>query len=198
MYQSFLFFYFIKSKLINYLKFKIFDIKFGRNFKVNGDLFLKGKGSLEVGNNVIINSSYIYNPIGGQNFTSIVVANNAKLQIGNNVGLSNCAIFCSHKITISDFVFIGGDCKIYDTDFHSIYIEDRKNKPETGVNCAPILIKTGAFIGGGVIVLKGVTIGENAVIAAGSVVSKNIPDNEIWGGNPAEFIKKIENFKYAT
>tara|TARA_R110000787_G_scaffold6697_9_gene23285 strand:- start:3512 stop:4063 length:552 start_codon:yes stop_codon:yes gene_type:complete len=183
----------MKSKLFNYIKFKIFDIKFGKNFKVNGSLFLKGKGSIVVGDNVIINSSYIHNPIGGQTFTSLVVENKAKLHIGNNVGLSNCAIYCSQNVTINDFVFIGGDCRIYDTDFHSIYIENRKIKPEIGVNCAPVLIKYGAFIGAGSVILKGVVLGKNCVIAAGSIVSKNIPDNEIWGGNPAKFIKKIEN-----
>jgi acetyltransferase-like isoleucine patch superfamily enzyme len=192
MYTFFLFFYFIKSKLLNYFKFKIFDIKFEKNFIVNGSLFLKGKGSIRVGKNVTVNSSYIYNPIGGQTFTSFVVANKAKLIIGNNVGLSNSAIFCSQNIIINDFVFIGGDCKIYDTDFHSVYIDDRNNKPETGVKCASVLIDTGAFIGASSIILKGVIVGKNAVVAAGSVVSKNIPDNEIWGGNPAKLIRKIE------
>ncbi|WP_405611265.1 acyltransferase [Polaribacter sp. Asnod1-A03] len=193
MYKFFLFFYFIKSKIINYLKFRIFDIKFGKNSTVNGSLFLKGKGSTVIGDNVIINSSYFKNPIGGQTFTSIVVAHKAKLKIGNNVGMSNCAIFCSEEIVIEDFVFIGGNCKIYDTDFHSIYIEDRKKIPETGIKKEKVLIKEGAFIGASSIILKGVEIGEKSVIAAGSVISKNIPDNEIWGGNPAKFIKKIEN-----
>jgi acetyltransferase-like isoleucine patch superfamily enzyme len=183
----------MKSRVFNYIKFKIVDINYGKNFKVNGSLFLKGKGTIEVGENVIINSSYFHNPIGGQTFTSIVVANKAKLQIGNNVGLSNCAIFCSKKITINDFVFIGGDCRIYDTDFHSIYLKDRKNIPETGISCASVLIEQGAFIGAGSVILKGVTVGKNAVVAAGSIVSKDIPDHEIWGGNPAKFIKKIEN-----
>ncbi|MDX6745249.1 acyltransferase [Polaribacter sp. PL03] len=193
MYKFFLFFYFIKSKVINYLKFRIFDIKFGKNCKVNGSLFLKGKGSTEIGNNVIINSSYIKNPIGGQTFTSIVVADKGKLKIGNNVGMSNCAIFCSQQIVIKDFVLIGGNCKIYDTDFHSIYLDDRIQVPEIGVKNAKVLIKEGAFIGASSIILKGVEIGKKAVVAAGSVVSKNIPDNEVWGGNPAKFIKKIEN-----
>ena len=185
--------YFLKSKISNHLLFKIFNIKYGDNFTVKGALFLKGKGSIEIGENVLINSNYFYNPIGGQTFTSMVVAKNAKLQIGNNVGLSNCAIFCSKEIIIEDFVFIGGDCKIYDTDFHSIYLADRKKIPEVGIKSAPIVIKTGAFIGAGSTVLKGVVIGENAVIAAASLVSKNVPTNEIWGGNPIKFIKKIEN-----
>ena len=107
--------------------------------------------------------------------------------------MSNCAIFCSQEIVIKDFVLIGGNCKIYDTDFHSIYLDDRIQVPEIGVKNAKVLIKEGAFIGASSIILKGVEIGKKAVVAAGSVVSKNIPDNEVWGGNPAKFIKKIEN-----
>jgi acetyltransferase-like isoleucine patch superfamily enzyme len=48
------------------------------------------------------------------------------------------------------------------------------------------------FIGARCIILKGVTIGEKSIVAAGSVVTKNIPEGEVWGGNPAKFIKKIE------
>ena len=77
--------------------------------------------------------------------------------------------------------------KIWDTDFHAIEYNDRcKN---VNIKSAPIFIKEGAFIGACSIILKGVTIGKHSVIGAGSVVTKNIPDNEIWGGNPARFIK---------
>ena len=56
---------------------------------------------------------------------------------------------------------------------------------------APVVIKDNAFIGAKVIVLKGVTIGENSIIGAGSVVTRSVPDNEIWAGNPAKFIRKV-------
>ena len=56
---------------------------------------------------------------------------------------------------------------------------------------APILIKEGAFIGAHAIILKGVTIGRHSVIGAGAVVTKNVPDNEVWAGNPAKFVKKL-------
>jgi len=57
------------------------------------------------------------------------------------------------------------------------------------VNTAPIIIRDYVFIGGSSIILKGVTIGKNSIVAAGSMVTKSIPDNEIWGGNPAKYLK---------
>lgn len=86
---------------------------------------------------------------------------------------------------------MGGGVKLYDTDFHSIYYEERMRKIDPGIKSKPILIKEGAFIGAHSIVLKGVTIGKYSVIGAGSVITKDIPDNEVWAGNPARFIKKL-------
>jgi len=61
------------------------------------------------------------------------------------------------------------------------------------VKSAPIVIEDGAFVGGSSLIMKGVTIGRHSIVAAGSVVTKDIPPNEIWGGNPAKFIRKLEN-----
>ncbi|MDN3664920.1 MULTISPECIES: acyltransferase [Algibacter] len=183
--------WFLKSKVTNFIKLSLFKVKTGKNLKINGGLFLKGRGLLEVGDDVTINSNYFFNPIGGQTFTSIVVGKNAKLSIGDRVGISNTAIYCAQEIVIKNNVLIGGDCKIYDTDFHSVKIEDRLAIPEQNIQTKPVFIASGVFIGTGSIILKGVKIGENSVVAAGSVVSKSIPANEIWGGNPIKFIKRI-------
>jgi len=91
---------------------------------------------------------------------------------------------------IGDNVLIGGGCFIFDTNFHPIKSEERIN-PLTcnnGENKS-VIIGDNVFLGSSCIICKGVTIGENAVIAAGSVVVKDIPANEVWGGNPARFIK---------
>lgn len=63
---------------------------------------------------------------------------------------------------------------------------------EAGGKTKPVIIKDGAFIGTDCIILKGVTIGEKSVIGAGSVVTKSVPDGEIWAGNPAKFIRKVD------
>ena len=80
---------------------------------------------------------------------------------------------------------------IYDTDMHSVEFEYRVQTPDIHVKTAPVIIKEGAWIGGHSIVLKGVIIGEKSVIGAGSVVTRDIPDSELWAGNPAKFIKKL-------
>ena len=85
----------------------------------------------------------------------------------------------------------GGDTKIYDTDFHSTDPFKRLHG-NTDVPSKPVHIGKRVFIGGHSIILKGVTIGDEAVIGAGSVVTKDVPAGEIWAGNPARFIKKIQ------
>lgn len=144
-----------------------------------------------IGDNVRINSCYWANPIGGNVFTSLVVGPGAELIIKKGAGISNTAIVARKKIVIEEDVFIGGDCKIYDTDFHSIQYHNRVGV-DNDIKCNPVIIRKGAFIGTGSIILKGVTIGEKSVVGAGSVVSKDIPPLEVWAGNPARFIKRLE------
>ena len=163
-----------------------------KKFSIKGKLFIKIRGSLIAENDIKINSGYRFNPIGGSNITSIVVYKGGEIHIGNNVGISNSAIVCTNKIIIKDDVFIGGDCKIYDTDFHSIYYEDRILNGDIGARSNPVYIGKGSFVGTGTTILKGVNIGDKSVIAAGSVVTKDIPSNEVWGGNPIKFLFKIE------
>ena len=130
------------------------------------------------------------NPIGGDVKTILFAKNNATITIGDNTGISNSALVAVDSIAIGNNVLIGGNCKIYDNDFHSLDFDERMGTVDLGVKHAPVVIKDGAFIGAHTIVLKGVTIGERSIVGAGSVVSRSIPDYEIWAGNPAKFIKK--------
>jgi len=178
------------SGLINLFTFKIKHIDIGCNFISFGTIFVRGKGKIEIGNKVIITSCRETNPIGGDTKT-ILYANGGTIKIGNNVGISNSAIISTISIIIEDNVLIGGNCKIYDNDFHSTDFNERMKSVNGGVKSLPIIIKEGAFIGGHSIILKGVVIGNRSIIAAGSVVTKSVPAGEIWGGNPAKFLKKI-------
>ena len=144
----------------------------------------------KIGNNVLFrsNTGNCWNSP-----TDIIVKKDATLIIGNNTGIIGSLIYCTNNIEIGNNVMIGGGCRIFDTNFHPIEAELRRN-PATCNNgvSAPVIIDDDVFIGTNCIIGKGIHIGKGAVVAAGSVVAKNIPENEIWGGNPAKFLKKIE------
>ena len=178
-------------KLINYFLLKLNSVNVGNNTSIKGIIVVKNRGIFSIGDNLKINSSRFKNVIGGDTRCSFVINDKAKIIIENDVKISNSAFYSNASITIRDNVMIGGGCRFWDSDFHPIDPEVRKKTPNENFKSKPILLKKNAFIGGGSIILKGVTIGENSVVGAGSVVSKSIPDNEIWGGNPAQFIRKI-------
>ncbi|MFT4203279.1 MAG: acyltransferase [Chitinophagaceae bacterium] len=149
-------------------------------------------GCFSIGKNFIMNNGISANPIGCYDKCTFFVDRNATLSIGDNVGMSQAALICHHRITIEDHVMIGGGVKVYDTDFHSLDPYVRASNQDLPLRKeAPIKIKKNAFIGAFSIILKGVTIGENSIVGSGSIVTGSIPDNEIWAGNPARFIKKI-------
>lgn len=146
-------------------------------------------GTIKIGKNMTINSAFWANPVGGTQTCFLIKGEEAVIDIGNNVGISNVIFAASVSIKIHDNVNLGGGVKIFDTDFHSIDLHERL--ADINIPVKPVVIEEGVFIGADVIILKGVTIGKESVVGAGSVVAKNIPPGEIWGGNPAKFIKKI-------
>lgn len=151
-------------------------------------------GKMSVGRNFAMNNGIKGNPIGCYDRCTFFVDRNAVLTICDNVGLSQTALICHKSITICNNVKIGGGVRIYDTDFHSlvpferISLDDQQNKV-----CKPVVIEDNAFIGAYSIILKGVTIGRNSIVGAGSVVTKSVPENEVWAGNPAKFIRAIDD-----
>lgn len=176
----------LKNKRVSYSQFP----------KINGKIFIRNYGNIFLGNDVIFNSSSGANPIGGDTRMTIVVENSATLKIGNGTGISNSAIICHDRIIIGDDVKIGGSVKIYDTDFHSLDPRKRNTREKDIPNTKPVTIGNSVFIGAHSIILKGVTLGNNSIVGAGSVVTKSVPAGEIWAGNPAKFIKNVENDKF--
>lgn len=124
----------------------------------------------------------------------ITVCENATLTFGNNSGISSTSIYCAEKIEIGDYVNIGAGCFIMDTNFHSTNWRHRKDRTLDIANAksAPVKIDDFVFVGARSIICKGVHIGEHSIISAGSVVVKDVPANEVWGGNPAVKIKAVE------
>ncbi len=180
---------YLPSAILNYWSIKRKGILLGKKTKIYGRILIKGKGIISIGNGCTINSSMDANPIGGDSHVVFYAKTDAVIEIGNNCGLSNCAIVAFKRIVIEDNVYIGGSTKIYDTDFHDLDVTGRLAGNKDNIKTSPVRICKGAFIGAHSIILKGTTIGENAVIGAGSVVTKDVPAEEVWAGNPAHKIR---------
>ena len=175
----------------NSLIFRYKGVVVGKNVNIRGKVSVRGGGALVLADDITINSHIRYNAIGGQSGCTFNMCDGAKIIIGKGTGISNTTFCAWSKIELGQDVYVGGDCRIYDTDFHSLRRENRVNLPDIHVKSKPVHIKDGVWLGASVIVLKGVTIGENSVVGAGSVVTKDIPPNQIWAGNPAHYIKDI-------
>jgi acetyltransferase-like isoleucine patch superfamily enzyme len=148
-------------------------------------------GKASIGKNFRIHNTLAANPIGRSQKSVLVVGNNGMLIIGDNVGMSFTAINCKKLIQIKDNVLIGGGTCIYDSDFHPLNALSRISNVNDDIATASVIIEENVFIGTNSTILKGVTIGKNSIVGACSVVTKDIPADEIWAGNPAKFIRSI-------
>lgn len=157
-----------------------------------GTIILKNNGFCKMGAKLIFRSSTSSNYVGLTKKCSLFIEENGKLVIGDHVGLSGTTIYCATSITIGNYVNFGGNVSIWDTDFHPLDFEDRRLHIENRIKSLPVVICDDVFVGANTLILKGVKIGERSIVGAGSIVTKSIPNDEIWAGNPARFIKKIE------
>lgn len=153
--------------------------------------FINKGGIIDIRGMVYCTSSYFDSTLGINKPCKILVYKDAILRIEGRVSMSNTVIIATKEISIGDNVMIGGGVSIVDSDFHSLNIfdwytsNDEKNMKREGIK-----IGNNVFIGMNTIILKGVKIGDGAIISAGSLVNHDIPANEIWGGNPAKYIKE--------
>lgn len=182
-YEKFLFFYFTSvMKFICFLQ----GIHISKKCNFNGRTYFKrgSNCSIKIGDNCTFLSRSVSNLI-GINRPCIIssIGNNSEIKIGKNCGFSGTVIGCFDKIVLGDNVRCGANTLITDSDWH---LEDsRVNAPR------PIIIYNNVWLGVNVTVLKGVTIGENSIIGAGSIVSSDIPSNVIASGIPCRVIKNL-------
>jgi len=112
------------------------------------------------------------------------------IQTGKNVFFNfNCCILDVMKVSIGNQVLIGPNVQIY-TATHPLDAKTRNSWLELA---KPVSIGNSVWIGGGAVIYPGVNIGDGAVIAAGAIVTKSVPENVVVGGNPAKIIKEIDN-----
>lgn len=173
----------------------VYGVVYGNNLLILNSFYISKHHSatISIGHNFILTSGESFNPL-CRNLKGCIVANpNARIIIGNNVGLSSTCIWAHNEIIIGDNVKIGGDCILLDSDAHSLNYLDRRNinLDIKHTKSASITIENDVLIGTRSIILKGVTIGSKSIIGSGSVVTKSIPPNCIAAGNPCKIIKRL-------
>ena len=149
------------------------DVKLGKNVKIFAFVNLYG---CEIGDNSKIG-------------TFVEIQKGAT--IGANCKISSHTFICD-GVTIEDDVFVGHNVTFINDVYPRATAGEGKLQTEDDWVCVPTLIKKGASIGSSATILCGVTVGERAIIGAGSVVTKDVPPNTIVAGNPARIIRKIE------
>lgn len=178
----------IKSKGI----FKINgDLIFGMSIPRTGEIGRISSDSpiIQIGSDcgLIINGRFIMFP-----GSKIIIASKGKVVVGNNSFIhSFTKLIAMEKIEIGDNCAISWDVQIMDSDIHSTIING-----EISQETKPVKIGNYVWIGSKAIILKGVTIGDGAIVAAGSVVTKNVPPKAIVAGNPAKIVRENAGWKF--
>lgn len=174
------------------------DSIYGNGFSVDLRRPKAGKVYLKTGSHCILDGSFIFETENGQ------------ITVGDRVHIGGSTFVSVNGIEIGNDVTIAWDCLFYDHNSHATGWEERKNDTEqeyrdmlqfgdpirnknwSVVKSAPIRICDKAWIGVGCKILKGVTIGEGAIVAAGSVVTKDVAPWSVVGGNPAKVLKTVQ------
>jgi hypothetical protein len=160
----------------------------GRDVILNGvpGIRRKGSGRLILGDGVTVNTARWANWLGSSGSMMLCVEDGATLELKRGCGVSASQIIANVGIEIGEDALIGAGCLLCDSDMHEVPLGS--GKP---IAMAPIRIGARAFIGARCIILKGVTIGEGAVVGAGSVVTSEVPAHTLAAGNPAKILHNL-------
>lgn len=163
-------------------------VRKGRGLRLNVPLYCDGTGQVSLGSDITI--GYGLSAILGEGMVRLKArGGRARIFVGDGTAISNnTQVFAEQSITIGARCLIGDGVLIFDSDFHNLSAEGRHNLPAAKT---PIVLEDNVFVGSRVIILKGVTIGKDSVIGAGSVVVRSIPPGVIAAGNPAKVIRPL-------
>lgn len=167
--------------------FKAACTSYGTNVHTGAHLhWVQGAGDLIVGNNVTIDGKCSF-------FFASKYTGRPSLTIGHNTGIGhNCSFVVGKSIRIGQHCRIAAFVQMFDSPGHPLDPDARKaGQPANAEDVRPIIIGDNVWIGTNAIVFPGVTVGDNSVVALGSVVMQNVPPNVVVSGNPARQIAKL-------
>jgi acetyltransferase-like isoleucine patch superfamily enzyme len=174
--------------LLLHIQLRMHGVNYGK--KLRGNLcIIKNQGKIEIGNKVFLNSFP-----DGELFKTGLLAHltGSLIKIGDNCFLNGTVIHARETVIIGNNCMFGPGVVILDNDSHNTSIEPAVRRSGE-INVIPVIIGNNVWVGMHSIIMKGVHIGDNSIIASGSVVTKDVPSNQLYGGNPAKFIKKLED-----
>lgn len=183
------------SLLFNKVIFEGFSV--GKKSKIYGSFHVVQykNGKIFLGDNVLIVSSHSRAGIGIYAKTKLSVFENAQLKIGSNVALNGCIITAKKKITIGDNTMIAPNVIVVDSDFHIPNNLEQRHNLDCSDYDKEVCIGNNVWLGMNAIILKGVNIGDNSIVAAGSVVVRDVPAGVVVAGNPAKVVKQLDDGK---
>jgi maltose O-acetyltransferase len=159
-------------------------VRIGRNFRTNGRLVIIGPGRVEIGDDV---NAWAH----AEKNVLITFARDSRIRIGSGTRLNGAGIQARTRITVGRRCILGSTL-LLDTDHHPLD-PDRRHDPTAPVASAPIAIGDNVWLGGQSAVLKGVTIGDNSVVAFRAVVASDVPANVVVAGNPARIVRRLDS-----
>lgn len=176
-----------------FLMMKLQGIRYGKGCRFRGmPVMICRGGRIEIGDRLSLASGMLTNLVGLWQRSIFMARDGGVIKIGNRVGMSGVTLYAFKRIEIGDHTLIGANTKIFDSDFHPLDAQIRKEHPNSRehMKTAETIIGCNVFIGCNCLILKGVHIGDNAVIGAGSVVTHDIPANTVAAGNPAMVVRE--------
>jgi acetyltransferase-like isoleucine patch superfamily enzyme len=173
----------ISSFWVRWFKLCLGDrVSFGRNFQTNGRLVMQGPGRVVFGDDI---NAWCH----AEKNVLITFTPASLITVGSGTRLNGAGIQAYTHVSIAARCILGSTV-IFDSDFHPLD-PDKRHDHNAPVACAPIQVGENVWLAGQSAVLKGVTIGENSVVAYRAVVTSDVPPNVVVAGNPARVVKDL-------
>ena len=182
----------IVSYPLYWLYFRLHGVTWQPGWRIYGrPLIQRYRGStITIGEQAHLRSWLHSNPLGVNHRVVLATwSSDAEITIGDGFGMTGGSLCAQDRIVIGDDVRIGANSTVTDTDFHPLEAQARTTTKQDGVS-RPVVIADRAFIGANCVILKGVSIGEGAVVGAGSVVNRDVPAGTTVAGNPAIIVRQ--------